>query len=62
MADLPVTKLNFTVRLIENGKTWRVDLAWPDREPEHVKDFDSEAAANTWIASRSEHWLRRRLD
>jgi hypothetical protein len=66
MNDLPsdeplLTRLTFAATHAKGGK-WRVELAWPNRDPEHVEDFNSEEAANTWIATKSDAWLRKRLD
>jgi hypothetical protein len=66
MDDVPsdeplLTRLTFAATHVKGGK-WRVELVWPNRDPEHVEDFNSQEAATTWIAIKSDAWLRKRLD
>jgi hypothetical protein len=46
----------------KQGSKWYVEPAHPHGKTEQVSEFESEAAANRWIAEKSESWLRKPLD
>jgi hypothetical protein len=44
---------------MKRGPTWMVVVSFPDRLPEYVPDFPTEADARNWITNDSQGWLKR---
>lgn len=43
-----------------NGEDWRVHASFPDGSFEEIAGFQSENAANQWIAEKFQEWLDQR--
>jgi hypothetical protein len=54
-----VAGIRFEARPVKRGSTWMVVVSFPDRSPELVTDFPTEADARNWITNDSQGWLTR---
>lgn len=54
-----VASIRFEARPMKRGPTWMVVVSFPDRLPEYVPNFPTEADARNWITNDTQGWLKR---
>jgi hypothetical protein len=57
---IPDRAPTFEVRQLKSTPRWYVRVVWPYGQEQHVAGFASADDAKTWIAGKSEGWLRSR--